>query len=124
VGSGLLLVFITALVVFSAPRRTNFDAEHKAQIQSLANRLCAAASERSCELSWGGKSKWFGTLQPSASGLGKVGLDHIRDALPASSWQETAEPTGVTFKNEKYEVFYSSQSGAVTIATNSPTAPR
>ncbi len=104
---------------FGSPIKVNFDAEHKMEIQRIANELCAAASEKSCELSWGGKSKWFGTLQPSAAGLGKVGLDHIRKALPTPSWQESPESNGVVFRSEKYEVFYSSQSGAVAITSTS-----
>jgi hypothetical protein len=119
-GAGLLFVFVAALFFFGKAPKSNFDAEHKAQIQNIANDICAAASEKSCELTWGGKSKWFGTLQPSAAGLGRVGLEHIRKALPRPSWQENAEPNGVIFKNEKYEVFCSSQSGAVAITSTSP----
>jgi glutamate 5-kinase len=119
VGIGLLVVLATALFLFGKAPKPNFDAEHKAQIQRIANEICAAASEKSCELSWGGKSKWFGTLQPVAASQGKVGLDHIRKALPKSSWQESSEPNGIIFKSEKYEVFYSSQSGAVAITSTS-----
>ncbi len=116
---GVVLVFgIWALIlIFGKPRTLNFSSEDKVRIQSIANELCAAASEKSCELSWSGKSKWFGTLEPSSTGLGRVGLDHIRKALPSPPWQENVESNGVAFRTYEYEVFYSSISGAVSITS-------
>ena len=115
VGSVLVFAFAALLFIFGRPQTQTFSSEDKSQIQRIANELCAAASERSCELSWGGKSRWFGTLEPSGVGVGKVGLDHIRTALPAPPWQESSESNGVVFKTKEYEVFYSSRSGAVSI---------
>ena len=114
---GVLLIgsFAAWLIVFRPPPSQNFSAAHKAEIQRIANTVCAAASEKPCELAWGGKSKWFGTLYPPAAGRAKVGLDHIRVALPSPSWQESPETNGVVFKSKEYEVFYSSASGAVSI---------
>jgi hypothetical protein len=115
VGVVLALALLALLFIFGKPRTQNFSSEDKTQIQRIANELCAAASERSCEVSWGGKSKWFGTLEPSSAGAGKVGLDHIRKALPAPSWQENSDSNGVVFRTKDYEVFYSPRSGAVSI---------
>ena len=117
VGTVLVFAFVASLFIFGKPRTQNFSSEDKTHIQRIANELCAAAAEISCELSWGGKNKWFGTLEPSAVGLGKVGLDHIRKALPAPPWQESSESNGVVFRTKEYEVFYSSRSGAVSITS-------
>ena len=117
VGAVLVFAFAALLFIFGRPQTQNFNSEDKTQIQRIANELCAAASERSCELSWGGKSKWFGTLEPSSAGVGKVGLDHIRKALPAPPWQESTDSNGVVFRTTKYEVFYSPGSGAVSITS-------
>jgi hypothetical protein len=123
IGVALVLVVAAAIYMSRVPNEFSFDSEHKIQIQRIANELCAAASEKSCELTWAGKSKWFGTLEPSTGGTGKVGLEHIRKALPTPTWQESAESNGVVFKNENYEVFYSSSSGAVSI-TSAPQSER
>jgi hypothetical protein len=117
VGAVLVIAFVALLFIFGKPQTQNFSSETKTQIQRIANELCAAASERSCELSWGGKSKWFGTLEPSAAGVGKVGIDHIRKALPAPAWQESSDSNGVLFRTKEHEVFYSSRSGAVSITS-------
>jgi hypothetical protein len=117
VGVALLFVFVATVFVVGKGNKPNFDAEHRTQIQSIANSLCAAAADKSCNLSWTGKSKWFGEIEPTASGIGKVGLDHIRATLPMPVWQESSQPNGVAFRNSEYEVFYSTQSGAVTITT-------
>ena len=117
VGAVLVFAFVALLFIFGRPQTQNFSSEDKTRIQRIANELCAAASEKSCELSWGGKSKWFGTLEPSSAGVRKVGLDHIRKALSAPQWQESSESNGVVFRTKKYEVFYSSTSGAVSITS-------
>jgi hypothetical protein len=124
VGVGLFLAFVATVFVLSQDNKANFDAQHRTQIQDLANSLCAAAAEESCNLTWSGKSKWFGTLEPETAGMGKLGLDHLRAALPAPVWQQASQPNGLAFKSNKYEVFYSSQSGAVTITIVTDAQPR
>jgi hypothetical protein len=81
VGVAIFAAFVAAIFVFGLPTQAHFSTEHKMQIQRIANELCAAAAEHPCQLSWGGKSKWFGTLEPSAPGRGKVGLDQVRQVL-------------------------------------------
>jgi hypothetical protein len=120
VGAGLLFVYAVGIFVFGREPKSTFAEDHKTHIQGIANALCAAASEKSCEVTWGGKSKFFGTIQPSSNGTGKVGLDHIRKALPEPSWRESTEPGGVSFNSANYQVFYSSQSGAVSITSTTP----
>ncbi len=115
VGVGLFFAFVATVFVLSQGNKLNLDAEHRTQIQDLANSLCAAAAVKSCNLSWSGKTKWFGTLEPETAGMGKLGLDHLRAALPAPDWQQLSQPNGVAFKSNQYEVFYSSKSGAVTV---------
>ncbi len=124
VGVALLFAFLATVFVLSQDNKLNFDAAHKTQIQDLANSLCAAAAVKSCNLSWSGKSKWSGTLEPETAGMGKLGLDHLRAALPAPVWQQSSQPKGVAFKSTQYEVFYSSQSGAVTITMVTDAQPR
>jgi hypothetical protein len=115
VGVGLFFAFVATVFVLSQGNKSNFGASHKTQIQDLANSLCAAAEVNSCNLSWSGKTRWFGALEPETAGMGKLGLDHLRAALPAPFWQQSPQPNGVAFKSNQYEVFYSSLSGAVTI---------
>ncbi len=104
-------------IFFGKPMKVDFSEEHKTQIQQIAMQLCASTSEQSCPVTWSGKHKWFGTIQPSTPLQGRVGIDQIRQTLRKPIWAEDIESNGIVFRNGSYEVFYASQSGAVTITS-------
>ncbi len=114
-------VFMAVLVLsiwrFGQPIQPTFSAEAKTGIERIAKGICAAANEPTCQITWSGKHRWFGTLAPVSSGQAIAGIDHIRAALIAPAWVERAASDGITFSDDKYEVFFSSASGAITITT-------
>ena len=120
-GRGLAVAFIFGvglLIWFSGkPIKLSFSSESRAQIEVVAKNICAAAREQVCAVTWGGKHKWFGTLEPSSAGLAKAGVDHVRLVLPPPRWAEVSQPNGVSFSDGKIEVFVSAISGAIAITT-------
>jgi hypothetical protein len=112
-----LAVVACGIFFFGKPMKVDFSEEHKTQIQQIAIQLCASASEHSCPVTWSGKYKWFGTIQPSTPLQGRVGIDQIRQTLQKPIWTEDIESNGLVFRNGSYEVFYASQSGAITITS-------
>jgi hypothetical protein len=126
-GRGLAAVFIFGVglsIWYSGkPIKPSFSSESRAQIEVVAKKVCAAAREQVCAVTWGGKNKWFGTLEPSSSGLAKAGVDHVRLVLGPPRWAEVSQPNGVSFSDGKIEVFVSAISGAIAITTIEEDSP-
>ena len=115
------VVFLVAVALsiwfFGQPVRPSFSAEAKSGIEGIAKSICAAANEQSCQVTWGGKHRWFGSLVSVVPGQAIAGIDHVRRALIAPAWVESSQSNGVTFSDGTYEVFVATESGTITITT-------
>jgi hypothetical protein len=112
-----IVAFLAALMCFGKPMKVDFSVGHRQQIQLIAEKLCAEAGAVACPVTWGGKHKWFGVLEPLSAVQGRVGLDHIRQVLRGPEWTEQPVRDGVDFRNGAYLVTYASLSGTVTITS-------
>jgi hypothetical protein len=119
---GVLLIagIGTLTLYFGKPKTVGFLETDKVEIQGIANRICAAARQNDCTVVWGGKHKWFGTLQPISTEQALAGLDHVRAALGSQAWQASTRDNGTQFTDGRYEVSVSKVSGAITITSSAP----
>ncbi len=122
VGVVFLVVVWLSIWYFGNPMRHSFSDEAKGGIERIAKTICAAANEQSCQVTWSGKHRWFGSLVPVVPDQAIAGIDHVRRALLAPAWVETKQSNGVTFSNGEYEVFVSAESGTITITTSEHTS--
>jgi hypothetical protein len=119
-GTGLFLAFLVYLIFFARPYQYRFSSAHKAEIQRIADRLCAAARAPECAVTWGGKNRWFGYLEP-VQGSSLIGLTSLREVLADPEWSEEDVSNGVMFTGSAYEVFYSLPSGRIVITNRQET---
>ena len=117
VGVVLISGIWAAAQYFGRPASVGFLERDKGEIQKIAKSICAAANVENCAIAWGGKHKWFGTLEPTAKAQGVAGLEHVRQALGRENWTLASQPNGTQFTNGLYEVFVSTASGAITITS-------
>ena len=80
-----------SIVIFGKTAPLGFFEGDKQDIQVIAKRICDAATQIECTVTWSGKQRWFGTLQPQSAGQSKAGLDHVRKALDTGAWQITTQ---------------------------------
>ena len=115
-GGGLFIVALFfSIWHFGKNTQTSFSTEDKDEIESIAKRICIAANERACRITWGGKHLWAGSLVPVATGQALAGIDHIRSTLMGPTWVEHSTSDGTLFSNSTHEVFISTQTGTITI---------
>ena len=63
VGVVLISGIWAATQYFGKPAPVGFLENDKSEIQKIAKSICAAAHDENCAIAWGGKHKWFGTLE-------------------------------------------------------------
>jgi hypothetical protein len=104
-------------VVASLPLNTpNFSEEHRANIHAIALQICSSAQAEPCPLTWGSKSKWFGTIAthrvPSA-----YWFEALQAALPSPEWAFSSGPSEFEWENGSYVVIYHSAHGRIDITS-------
>jgi hypothetical protein len=112
----LLPIVFFSVVTLLPPQRPRFSSTHRAEIQSIAYRICAHAAVLPCSITWGGKGKWFGTL-PASGSRSVTSVEGLRSALPPPEWVYSPATQEHRLTDGRYVVSYVSASGSIVITS-------
>lgn len=103
-------------VFVKAPIRYSFSAEHKAEMQALAERVCAAGKTQPCQVEFTGKNKWLAVI-PGSGLLAAASPEQLRNEFRQPEWAESTDFGEIHFSNGTYTISSSPKVGSITIVS-------